>query len=192
MLNIILFGSPGSGKGTQSERWMDKYDLIHLSTGDILRSEIAEGTELGLRAKELMDEGNLVPDEVVIGMISSKLDDFQNARGFIFDGFPRTIAQAKALDELLKEKNTAITILLVLEVEEEELIKRLLKRGIESGRPDDQNESVIHNRIVEYNKKTSPVISFYQKQGILSFVKGTGNVEEIFHRLCMKIDKLVF
>ena len=156
MLNIVLFGPPGAGKGTQSEKLIEKYQLVHLSTGDILRGEIAAGTELGLEAKKLMDEGALVPDEVVIGMISSKLDQNKGVKGFIFDGFPRTTAQAEALDSLLSEKSTSITTMLALEVDTEELTKRLLLRGKDSGRADDQNEEIIRNRISEYNNQTAP------------------------------------
>src|ERR1035437_1650608 len=140
MLNIVLFGPPGAGKGTQSEKLIAKYHLVHLSTGDILRGEIAAGTKLGLEAKKLMDAGLLVPDEVVIGMINSKLDQNKDSKGFIFDGFPRTTAQAQALDKLLTEKNTAITLMLALEVDDEELTKRLLLRGKASGRADDRSE----------------------------------------------------
>src|ERR1043165_2598294 len=150
MLNIVLFGPPGAGKGTQSEKLLAKYKLVHLSTGDILRAEIANKTALGMEAKKLMDEGILVPDEVVIGMIESKVDANKDANGFIFDGFPRTTAQAEALDKLLSKKNTAISMMLALEVEIEELIKRLLHRGEDSGRADDRDRNVIGKRIVEY------------------------------------------
>ena len=143
MLNIVLFGPPGAGKGTQSENLINKYGLVHLSTGDILRSEIERGTTLGKQAKEIMDKGELVGDEIVIGMIESKLDDNSDAKGFIFDGFPRTTAQAIALDDLLQKKGTGISGMLALEVEDEELVKRLLIRGQSSGRPDDKNEDVI-------------------------------------------------
>ena len=140
MLNLVLFGPPGAGKGTQSQKLIDKYNLVHLSTGDLLRSEIAAGTELGLKAKALMDQGILVPDEVVIGMIDNKLKENKNAGGFIFDGFPRTVPQAEGLDRLMAENGTEITCMIALEVDEEELTKRLLLRGKSSGRPDDQNE----------------------------------------------------
>ena len=184
MLNIVLFGPPGAGKGTQSEKLIVKYGLIHLSTGDLLRGEIAAGTTLGLKAKTLMDAGDLVPDEVVIGMISSKLEQNQNAAGFIFDGFPRTAAQAEALDTLLTEKNTAITTMLALEVDNDELTKRLLLRGKDSGRADDQNEEIIRNRINEYNNKTAPLKDFYTAQSKFQSVNGIGTVEEIFDSLC--------
>lgn len=188
MLNIVLFGPPGAGKGTQSEKLIAKYQLVHLSTGDILRSEIAAGTQLGLEAQMLMNAGVLVPDEVVIGMISSKLDKHANAKGFIFDGFPRTEAQAEALDQLLHDKHTSITMMLALEVSDSELTKRLLLRGMESGRPDDQNEGVIRNRIQEYNNKTAPLKAYYTAQGKFRSVNGIGSVEQIFSNLCAVID----
>tara|TARA_B100001758_G_scaffold214107_1_gene198978 strand:+ start:10160 stop:10732 length:573 start_codon:yes stop_codon:yes gene_type:complete len=190
MLNIVLFGPPGAGKGTQSNLLIDKYNLVHLSTGDILRGEIAAGTKLGLEAKTLMDRGDLVPDKVVIGMISSKLDNNPSANGFIFDGFPRTTAQAEALDNLLNQKGTSISAMLSLVVEDEELIKRLLARGESSGRADDQNETIIANRINEYNNKTAPLKDYYAKQKKLSEIKGDGTIEEIASKLNIVIDKL--
>lgn len=189
MLNIVLFGPPGAGKGTQAIKLIQKYQLIHLSTGDILRGEITAGTALGLEAKKLMDAGLLVPDEVVIKMISSKLDQNKTAKGFIFDGFPRTTAQAEALDKLLTEKNTAITMMLALEVNDEELTKRLLLRGKDSGRADDQNEDIIRNRIKEYNNKTAPLKEYYSKQNKFHAVYGIGNIDEIFKKLCSIIGK---
>ena len=188
MLNLVLFGPPGAGKGTQSEKLIEKYKLVHLSTGDILRSEIAGGTDLGLKAKKLMDAGMLVPDEVVIGMIDSKLDANKNAKGFIFDGFPRTIAQAEALDTLLTEKKTSINMMLALEVEKEELIKRLLNRGKDSGRADDRNTEIIEKRIEEYNNKTAPLKDYYSKQNKLQVIKGVGGIDAIFQKLCEAID----
>ncbi len=188
MLNLVLFGPPGCGKGTQSAKLIEKYKLIHLSTGDILRSEIAEGTALGLEAKKLMDKGVLVPDEVVIGMISTKLDANKNANGFIFDGFPRTQAQATALDNLLKEKNTSITGMIALDVEYEELVRRILHRGEDSGRADDQDTSIIGKRIEEYNKKTAPLVEYYKSQNKFHLVKGNGTIEQIFQKLCDVID----
>jgi len=189
MLNLVLFGPPGAGKGTQSEKLIEKYQLIHLSTGDILRSEIKQGTQLGLEAKKLMDQGILVPDEVVIGMIESKVDANRQANGFIFDGFPRTAAQAEALDKLLSSKDTSIHRMLSLEVPKEELIKRLLNRGKDSGRKDDQNESVIEQRITEYNNKTSPLKEYYSKQNKLSAIQGVGSIDDIFATLCQAIEK---
>lgn len=191
MVNIILFGPPGSGKGTQSANLIKKYGLIHLSTGDLLRSEIEAQTPLGLEAKKFMDAGQLVPDEVVIGMISSKLDANPDTRGFIFDGFPRTTAQAEALDKLLTLKKTAISAVLSLEVPEDELIKRLLNRGLTSGRSDDANEDVVKARIVEYHNKTAPVADHYAKYGKFKKIKGSGSIEEIFGLLSKEIDELV-
>ena len=187
MLNIVLFGPPGAGKGTQSEKLIEKFQLIHLSTGDLLRSEIAQQTELGMQAKLLMDKGELVPDAVVIGMIRSKLEHNQQAKGFIFDGFPRTAAQAEALDNLLSEKKTGIKCMLALEVDNEELTKRLLLRGKDSGRADDQNEEVIRKRIIEYNSKTAPLKQYYSAQNKFISIPGTGSVDQIFELLCAKI-----
>jgi adenylate kinase len=189
MFNIILFGPPGSGKGTQSERLIAKYGLKHLSTGDILRSEIATQTPLGLEAKNFMDKGQLVPDEVVIGMISSALENNPQAQGFLFDGFPRTEAQSEALDKLLALKKTEIGVVLALEVTEEELVKRLLNRGLTSGRSDDNNEGVIRARIIEYHKKTSAVADYYRKFNKVINIPGEGSVDEIFESLCAEIDK---
>jgi adenylate kinase len=189
MFNIILFGPPGSGKGTQSEKLIAAYGLIHLSTGDILRREIAASTPLGLEAKSLMDKGILVPDEVVVGMISSALDNNPQAKGFLFDGFPRTEAQSVALDKLLADKNTEIGVVLALEVGRDELVKRLLQRGITSGRSDDTSESIISNRIVEYQTKTTVVANYYSKFDKVVHVKGEGTVDDIFGSLCSEIDK---
>ncbi len=191
MFNLILFGPPGSGKGTQSEKLIAKYNLKHLSTGDLLRSEIAKKTPLGLEAKKFMDKGQLVPDEVVIGMISSALDSNPDAVGFLFDGFPRTSNQAEALDNLLEQKNYSIKVMLALDVSEQELVKRLVKRGETSGRPDDSNEQVIRTRIQEYHKKTSPVADYYKKQNKVILVKGEGSVENIFNILTKEIDSLL-
>ena len=190
MLNLVLFGPPGAGKGTQSNLLIEKYNLIHLSTGDILRGEINAGTSLGLEAKSLMDRGDLVPDKVVIGMISSKLDKNENANGFIFDGFPRTREQAKALDILLKEKGTSISAMISLKVSDEELIKRLLERGKDSGREDDKNEGIIRNRINEYNNKTAPLKQFYSAQNKLSEIEGTGSISEIAKKVNTVIETL--
>ncbi|HNJ28836.1 MAG TPA: adenylate kinase [Ferruginibacter sp.] len=189
MFNLILFGPPGSGKGTQSEKLIAQYGLKHLSTGDLLRSEISRQTPLGKEAKSIMDKGQLVPDEVVIGMISSALDANPDARGFLFDGFPRTAAQAEALDKLLELKEAPIAAMLALEVSEDELIKRLLKRGETSGRSDDTNEVVIRARITEYHNKTAVVADYYKKFDKVVMVKGEGTIDEIFSRLCTEIDK---
>ncbi|MEO8885417.1 MAG: adenylate kinase [Mucilaginibacter sp.] len=180
MLNLVLFGPPGAGKGTQSQKLIEKYGLIHLSTGDLLRGEISQGTKLGLEAKKLMDEGALVPDAVVIGMISNKLDANKEAKGFIFDGFPRTVAQAEALDSLLESKQSAISGMIALVVNDDELEHRLLLRGKDSGRPDDANPEVIRKRIKEYNDKTAPVADFYQAQHKLKSINGIGSIEDIF------------
>jgi adenylate kinase len=189
MFNLILFGAPGSGKGTQSEKLIVKYGLKHLSTGDLLRSEINSQTALGLAAKNFMDKGQLVPDEVVIGMISSALDENPQSKGFLFDGFPRTSAQAQALDNLLELKKTGIAVMLALEVSEEELVSRLLKRGETSGRSDDNNENVIRARITEYRSKTAMVADYYIKFDKVVMIKGEGSIDEIFHSLCEEIDK---
>lgn len=191
MFNLILFGPPGSGKGTQSERLVDKYGLVHLSTGNLLRAEIAEKTPLGLEAKSFIDKGQLVPDEVVIGMVDSYFDQHKEARGFLFDGFPRTVAQAKALDNLLELKKTGIASVLALEVNEEELVKRLLNRGKTSGRSDDTDESVIRKRFSVYNNETSPVAEHYKRARKFQSIKGEGSVDEIFDRLSEAIDKRI-
>ncbi|NCT93099.1 MAG: adenylate kinase [Chitinophagaceae bacterium] len=189
MFNIILFGPPGSGKGTQSEKLIAAYGLKHLSTGDLLRSEIANKTPLGLEAKAVMDKGQLVPDEVVVGMISSALDNNPQAKGFLFDGFPRTEAQSIALDKLLKLKNTSIGVVLALDVSEEELVKRLLNRGLTSGRSDDTNESVIRARIAEYKSKTTVVANYYAQFNKVVHIPGEGSVDDIFTSLSQEIDR---
>jgi len=189
MFNLILFGPPGSGKGTQSEKLISKYGLKHLSTGDILRTEIAGQTPLGLAAKSFMDKGQLVPDEVVIEMISSALDNNPQAYGFLFDGFPRTTAQAEALDKLLSQKGTSIAVVLALQVSQDELVKRLLNRGLTSGRSDDTKEDVILARLTEYEKKTAAVADHYRKYDKVVYVKGEGSIDEIFDDLSAAIDK---
>ncbi len=188
MFNIILFGPPGSGKGTQSERLISKYGLKHLSTGDLLRAEIAGQTPLGLAAKSIIEKGQLVPDEVVIEIISSALDNNPNAHGFLFDGFPRTTAQAEALDKLLTQKGTSISVVLALVVKEEELTKRLLNRGLISGRSDDRDEHTIRSRQAEYEKKTAAVAEYYKQYGKVVYINGEGDVDEIFLSLCREID----
>ncbi len=190
MLNLVLFGPPGAGKGTQSERLIQKYRLVHLSTGDLLRSQIAAGTELGIRAKQLMDQGLLVPDEVVIGMIESKLRENQDASGFIFDGFPRTVPQAEALDELLSQYRTSITLMVALMVDDEELTRRLLIRGQTSGRPDDQNEELIRRRVNEYNEKTTPVADYYAGQQKLAAIDGIGDIDTISDLIFQQIEQV--
>ncbi len=189
MFNLILFGPPGSGKGTQSEKLIATYGLKHLSTGDLLRTEITAKTPLGLEAKNFMDKGQLVPDEVVIGMISSALDANPTATGFLFDGFPRTSAQAQALDNLLELKEASINVMLALDVSEEELVKRLLKRGETSGRSDDTNEHVIRARITEYHNKTAIVADYYRQFDKVVLIKGEGSVDDIFAALSKEIDE---
>jgi len=190
MLNLVLFGPPGAGKGTQSQKLIDKFQLVHLSTGDLLRGEIAKGSVLGLEAKKLMDEGKLVPDEVVIGMISNKLVENSDVKGFIFDGFPRTVAQAEALDTLLGNHNQKISTMISLEVDNEELEKRLLLRGKDSGRPDDANPEVIRKRIAEYQSKTTPVANYYNQQGKLNTVYGIGTIDEIFSKISDVVEQI--
>jgi adenylate kinase len=190
MLNIVLFGSPGAGKGTQSERLIEKYGLIHLSTGDVFRENIKNETELGKLAKNYMDKGQLVPDEVTINMLRSEVVKHFEPKGFIFDGFPRTNTQAKALDDLLVELNTNISLMLALEVEEGELIKRLIKRAETSGRSDDANLDIIKNRISVYNSETEPVKTFYQLQNKFVSIDGIGSIDDITIRLFDVINTL--
>jgi len=189
MLNLVLFGPPGAGKGTQSENLIQKYQLVHLSTGDLLRSQITAGTELGLRAKSIMDQGLLVPDDVVIGMIETKLTDNQGVSGFIFDGFPRTVKQAEALDDLLAQHGTGITTMVALVVDEEELIRRLLKRGETSGRPDDKDEATARRRVSVYTNETMPVAEHYAQQGKYAAISGVGTIDDIFDLICQKIQQ---
>ena len=188
MFNLILFGPQGSGKGTQSEKIVERFGLIHLSTGNLLRQEISEKTPLGLEAKNFMDKGQLVPDEVVIGMIDSCLEKHPEAKGFLFDGFPRTIAQAEALDKLLALKKTSITKVIALDVLEEELINRLIKRGATSGRSDDTNEEVIRKRFLVYKNETEPVADYYKEQDKFISIKGIGTIDEIFAALSLAIE----
>jgi len=188
MLNIVLFGPPGAGKGTQAEKLVSKYNLVHLSTGDIFRANIKGETELGKLAKSYMDGGNLVPDEVTIKMLESEVDKNPNSAGFIFDGFPRTTPQAEALELFLEGKDTAISVMLALNVSEQELIKRLLLRGKDSGRADDANEEVIAKRIRVYNDQTAVVADFYNAQKKFEKIDGIGSIEGIFDRLSFAID----
>ena len=191
MFNLILFGPPGSGKGTQSENIIAAYGLQHLSTGNLLRTEITNQTTLGLEAKRLMDQGQLVPDQVVIRMVGNFIDAHPEAKGFLFDGFPRTTAQCVALDALLKEKASEINIVLALEVSEEELVKRLLGRGATSGRSDDINEDIIRARIKEYHDKTTAVATYYAQFNKVVHVKGEGTVESIYADLKKEIDEKI-
>ncbi len=190
MLNLVLFGPPGAGKGTQAQYLVDHYNLIHLSTGDLLRREIATQSDLGIEAKEYIDRGELVPDSVVIGMIRTKLKEDPAVNGYVFDGFPRTVKQAKALDCLLKANKTPVSAMLSLEVAEEELIIRLLKRGEVSNRSDDRDMGVIKNRIAVYHFKTRPLIDHYLKQSKYHSINGMGGVEAIAERLRVVVDQL--
>ncbi len=189
MLNIVLFGPPGSGKGTQSEKLIARHKLMHLSTGDLLRSEITSKSELGIKAKAIMEKGELVSDDIVIGMIRNKINANPDSNGFIFDGFPRTVAQAGALDKALAESGKAISLMVTLEVPDEEVIQRLLKRGVETGRTDD-NIDTIENRLNVYLCQTAPVIEYYKKQGKYRPVNGSGSIEEIFGRIEGEINRL--
>jgi adenylate kinase len=190
MLNIVLFGPPGAGKGTQSEKLITKYQLDHISTGDLFRKHLSEGTELGKKAQEYMDEGFLVPDEIVIGMVEDKIKSEPNSKGFIFDGFPRTVNQAEALDQLLDTNNSPISGMIALEVPFEELKRRLIERGKISGRADDQSENKINNRIQVYLDETLPVSEFYKKQSKFNGVHGVGTIDDIFEKICEVISSL--
>lgn len=190
MLNIVLFGSPGAGKGTQSQKIIQKYNLMHLSTGDILRNAIERQTPNGIVAKKYMDRGELVPDEVVIGIIGRRLDEFRDkTNGFVFDGFPRTKIQARELDDMLTERGTSITLMMALEVEHSELVNRLTNRGKSSGRPDDQGIEIIKNRITIYNERTKNVMDYYKAQQKYFGIDGMGTVDEIFDRISNTINQ---
>lgn len=188
MFNLILFGPPGSGKGTQSERIIAKYGLKHLSTGDLLRSEIAKQTPLGMEAQKLMSKGQLVPDEVVVGMISSCLNNNPTAKGFIFDGFPRTASQAEALDKLMDLKKESVNVLIALDVSEEEITQRMIKRAATSERPDDKDPAVIAKRIKVYRNETEPVADYYNKFDKVVKIPGEGTIDEIFQKIEIEID----
>ena len=190
MINLILFGPPGSGKGTQAKNLVRRYSLLHISTGDLFRYEMGNDTPLGQKAKSYIEKGQLVPDEVTIGMLKNKVDANPDVKGYIFDGFPRTVAQAEALDKLLKSKKQTITRLLQLDVDDEEIVKRLLERGKTSGRADDTDEAIIRNRIKVFKSETSPVFNFYEKQDKSVMVKGTGLIPTIARRLYKEIDKV--
>lgn len=190
MTNIVLFGPPGAGKGTQAEFLKEKYDLVHISTGDVFRYNIKNETALGMLAKSYMDKGELVPDQVTIDMLNAEVEKNTDAKGFIFDGFPRTDAQAKALDELMNDKDSQINAMIALEVDDEVLVKRLLERGKTSGRADDADEKIIRNRITEYYKKTAILKDYYSAQDKYFGVDGVGSIEEITERLSKVIDEL--
>ncbi len=189
MLNIVIFGAPGSGKGTQSARIVEKYGLNHISTGDVLRGEIKNGTALGKTAKEYIDKGQLLPDALIVDMLASVLDGLKESKGVIFDGFPRTIAQAEALKAMLNERGQEVSVMLDLEVPEDELMTRLIKRGQESGRADD-NEETIKKRLVVYHSQTAPLIDWYKNDGKYQHINGLGSMEGIFAEICAAVDKL--
>ena len=189
MLNIVIFGAPGSGKGTQSERIVEKYGINHISTGDVLRAEIKNGTELGKTAKGYIDQGQLIPDELMIDILASVFDSFKDSKGVIFDGFPRTIAQAEALKKMLAERGQDVSVMLDLEVPEDELMVRLIKRGKDSGRADD-NEETIKQRLHVYHSQTSPLIDWYKNEKKYQHINGLGTMDGIFADICEAVDKL--
>jgi len=191
MVNFLIFGPPGSGKGTQSVKLAQKFNLVHLSTGDMLRAEIAGGTELGKKMSSIMAKGELVPDEVVIEMIAAKIDSAKNTAGFLFDGFPRTVEQTKELEKMLGKRKMKIDMMLVLDVEHDELVKRLISRAELSGRPDDKDPSVIENRISVYMSKTEPIINYCREKGLYQPVNGVGSINDIFENLSGFMKKLV-
>jgi adenylate kinase len=191
MVNILIFGPPGSGKGTQSVKLAGKFNLLHLSTGDMLRAEIAANTGIGQKMSSIMSRGELVPDEVVIEMIASRIDNAKGVEGFLFDGFPRTVAQTVALENMLGERGMKIDSMLVLDVDHDELVKRLIGRADLSGRPDDRDPAVIENRIDVYKAKTEPIIDYCRNKGIYDPVNGMGSIEAIFQRLCVRVEKLM-
>lgn len=188
--NLILFGPPGSGKGTQAAKLVEKYNLLHISTGDLFRYEIGNKTPLGLKAQEYMDQGQLVPDEVTIGMLKNKVNSNPDVKGYIFDGFPRTTPQAEALDKFLKESGQKVSKLIALNVDDQEIVTRLLKRGETSNRPDDRDETVIRKRIEVYLKETAVVYGHYDKSQNAMTIDGAGSIDEIYTRLCNAIDAI--
>jgi len=190
MLNIVIFGAPGSGKGTQSEKIVEKYGINHISTGDVLRSEIKNGTELGKTAKSYIDQGQLIPDSLMVDILASVFDSFEDSKGVIFDGFPRTIAQAEALKQMLKDRGQDVSVMLDLEVPEDELMTRLIKRGKESGRADD-NEETIKKRLVVYHSQTAPLIDWYKEDGKYQHINGLGELDRIFADICEAIDAVL-
>ena len=190
MINLILFGPPGSGKGTQAAKLVERYGFLHISTGDLFRYEMGNDTPLGMEAKSYIEKGELVPDSVTVGMLRNKVEANMDVKGFIFDGFPRTIPQSEALDQLLDEKGTCVSQLIMLDVPDDEIVTRLLERGKTSGRADDTNEEIIRNRIEVYKGETAPVFDYYSQQDVAQKVWGIGSIEEIFERLCAAIDAL--
>lgn len=190
MINLILFGPPGSGKGTQAHKLIEQYSLVHISTGDLFRYEMGHNTPLGQEAKAYIAKGELVPDEVTIGMLRNKVEAHPDAKGFVFDGFPRTITQAQALDKLLAEKGTSVSALLALQVDDEEIVHRIKLRGATSGRPDDSDETIIRNRITVYKNETTPVFDYYAAKNKSHSVNGVGSIADIFGRLSAVIDRL--
>ena len=189
MLNVVIFGAPGSGKGTQSERIVEKFGINHISTGDVLRAEIKNGTELGKTAKGYIDQGQLIPDELMIDILASVFDSFKDSKGVIFDGFPRTIAQAGALKQMLADRGQAVSVMLDLDVPEEELMTRLIKRGQESGRADD-NEETINKRLLVYHSQTAPLIDWYKNEGVYKHIQGLGTMDGIFADICKAIENV--
>jgi adenylate kinase len=191
MINFLIFGPPGSGKGTQSVKLAEKFNLVHLSTGDMLLEEVAAGTPLGKKMSTIMSKGELVPDEVVIEMIASKIDKTKGSAGFLFDGFPRTVAQTVALEKMLNERGMKIDLMLVLDVDHDELVSRLVGRAELSGRPDDKDTAVIENRIDVYKSKTEPIINYCREKGMYQPVNGMGSIEDIFGRLSDAMKKFI-
>lgn len=191
MINIVLFGPPGSGKGTQAIKLSEKYDILHISTGDIFRAAIKNQTELGLKAKAYSEKGNLVPDKITIGLMNEVIEKNKNVKGIIFDGYPRSVLQAESLDEVLTKNNISVSKMILLDVSEEELISRLVNRGKDSERKDDQDANIIKNRISVYNKTTLPVAKHYENQDKLAHIKGEGTIIEIFERICEVVDNIV-
>lgn len=189
MLNIVIFGAPGSGKGTQSCRIVEKYGLNHISTGDVLRAEIKKGSELGVIAQQYINQGQLIPDDLMIEILAKEVDNFKDSKGVIFDGFPRTIAQAEALKKMLQERGEEVALMVNLEVPEEELMARLIKRGKESGRADD-NEETIKKRLDVYNTQTAPLIHWYESEGKHCRIEGYGNLDDITDQICRKISEI--